>query len=44
MALEAEDTGLGLTVTQEVLERMGGSFEEETEKRERSRFTVRLPD
>jgi len=40
---EYEGTGLGLTVTKEVLDQMGGSVEVETEKGEGSRFTVRLP-
>ncbi|MCS3859952.1 PAS domain S-box-containing protein [Salinibacter ruber] len=40
---EYEGTGLGLTVTKEVLDQMGGSIEVETEKGEGSRFTVRLP-
>jgi PAS domain S-box-containing protein len=38
-----EGTGLGLTVTQEVLDQMGGTIEVETEKDEGSRFTIRLP-
>jgi PAS domain S-box-containing protein len=38
-----EGTGLGLTVTKEVLGQMGGSIELETEEGEGSRFTVRLP-
>ena len=40
---EYEGTGLGLTVTREVLDQMGGSIEVETETSEWSRFTVRLP-
>jgi len=40
---EYEGTGLGLTVTKEVLDQMGGSIEVETEKGAGSRFTVRLP-
>ncbi len=40
---EYEGTGLGLTVTKEVLGQMGGSIEVETEKGEGSRFTIRLP-
>lgn len=35
-------TGLGLTVTQEVLDQMGGTIEVETEPGVGSRFTVRL--
>ncbi|MCS3642337.1 signal transduction histidine kinase [Salinibacter ruber] len=38
-----EGTGLGLTVTKEVLGQMGGSIEVETEKGTGSRFLVRLP-
>jgi signal transduction histidine kinase len=40
---EYEGTGLGLTVTQEVLDQMGGSVEVETGEGEGSRFIVRLP-
>jgi len=40
---EYEGTGLGLTVTREVLGQMGGSIEVETEKGAGSCFTVRLP-
>jgi PAS domain S-box-containing protein len=40
---EYEGTGLGLTLTKEVLDRMGGSVEVETEQGEGSRFIVRLP-
>ena len=39
---EYEGTGLGLTVTKEVLDQMGGSIEVETEEDVGSRFTVRL--
>ncbi|WP_263786907.1 PAS domain S-box protein [Salinibacter grassmerensis] len=39
---EYEGTGLGLTVTKEVLDRMGGAIEVETEEGVGSRFTVRL--
>jgi signal transduction histidine kinase len=38
-----EGTGLGLTVTREVLDQMGGTIEVETEPGVGSRFTVRLP-
>ncbi len=38
-----EGTGLGLTVTKEVLGQMGGSIEVETEKGAGSRFTAWLP-
>ena len=40
---EYEGTGLGLTVTREALDQMGGSIEVQTEKGTGSRFTVRLP-
>jgi len=40
---EYEGTGLGLAVTREAVEQMGGSIEVETEKGTGSRFTVRLP-
>ncbi|MFB6230264.1 MAG: sensor histidine kinase, partial [Salinibacter sp.] len=38
-----EGTGLGLSVTREVVEQMGGRLEVETEKGEGTCFTVRLP-
>lgn len=38
-----EGTGLGLTVTQQAIEKMNGSIEVETEKSGGSRFVVRLP-
>jgi len=38
-----EGTGLGLTVTREVLTQMGGTIDVETEKGVGSRFTVKLP-
>jgi len=40
---EYEGTGLGLAVTREAVEQMGGSIEVKTEKGTGSRFTVRLP-
>nr|WP_272506248.1 ATP-binding protein [Salinibacter ruber] len=40
---EYQGTGLGLAVTREAVEQMGGSVEVETEKGEGSCFTVRLP-
>jgi signal transduction histidine kinase len=40
---EYEGTGLGLAVTREAVEQMGGSIDVETEKGTGSRFTVRLP-
>ncbi|MCS3658281.1 PAS domain S-box-containing protein [Salinibacter ruber] len=40
---EYEGTGLGLAVTREAVEQMGGSVEVETEKGEGSCFTARLP-
>lgn len=40
---EYEGTGLGLAVTQRLLEEMGGEIEVETEKGTGSRFTVHLP-
>jgi len=43
MSREYEGTGLGLAVTKEAAEQMGGTIEVETEKGEGSRFTVRLP-
>ena len=43
MSHEYEGTGLGLAVTKEAAEQMGGTIEVETEKGEGSRFTVRLP-
>ncbi len=38
-----EGTGVGLTVTKQTVEDMGGQVDVETEKGEGSRFTVRLP-
>ena len=43
MSREYEGTGLGLAVTKEATEEMGGSIEVDTQKGEGSRFTVRLP-
>ncbi len=43
MGREYEGTGLGLAVTKEAVEQMGGSIEVDTEKGEGSCFTVRLP-
>ena len=43
MSREYEGTGLGLAVTKQAVEQMGGTIEVETEKGEGSRFTVRLP-
>ncbi|MFB6247488.1 MAG: PAS domain S-box protein [Salinibacter sp.] len=40
---EYEGSGVGLAVTKEAIEQMGGSIEVETEKGEGSRFTARLP-
>ncbi len=40
---EYEGTGVGLAVTREAVEQMGGTIEVETEKGEGSRFVVRLP-
>jgi PAS domain S-box-containing protein len=40
---EYEGTGVGLAVTSEAVEQMGGSIEVETEKGEGTRFTVSLP-
>jgi signal transduction histidine kinase len=40
---EYEGTGVGLAVTREATEQMGGTIEVETEEGEGSRFTVRLP-
>ncbi len=40
---EFEGTGLGLAVTRQALQKMGGDIEVETEKGEGSRFIVRLP-
>jgi signal transduction histidine kinase len=40
---EYEGTGLGLTVTKEVLDQMDGAVAVETEQGEGSRFTVWLP-
>jgi len=44
MGREYEGTGVGLAVTKEAAEQMGGSVEVETEKGEGSRFVVRLPE
>lgn len=38
-----EGTGLGLTVTKEAVEQMGGSIDVETEPGDGTCFTVRLP-
>ncbi|MEF8817254.1 MAG: ATP-binding protein [Salinibacter sp.] len=43
MARKYEGTGLGLALTREVLDQMGGGIEVDTEKGEGSCFTVRLP-
>ncbi|PSQ73034.1 MAG: PAS domain-containing sensor histidine kinase [Bacteroidetes bacterium QH_9_64_21] len=43
MSREYEGTGVGLAVTKEAIDQMGGSIEVETEKGEGSRFIVRLP-
>jgi len=43
MGREYEGTGLGLAVTKEAVEQMGGAIEVATEKGTGSRFTVRLP-
>jgi signal transduction histidine kinase len=40
---EYEGTGVGLAVTREAVEQMGGTIEVETEEGEGSRFTVRFP-
>lgn len=40
---EYEGTGLGLTVTKEAVDRMGGTIEVETSRGEGSQFTIRLP-
>jgi len=40
---EYEGTGVGLAVTKEAVDQMGGSIEVETEKDEGTCFTVRLP-
>ncbi len=40
---EYEGTGLGLTVTKQAVEQMGGAIEVTTEKGKGSRFTIRLP-
>jgi len=40
---EYEGTGLGLTLTKRLLEKMDGSIDVETEKGTGTRFTVRLP-
>jgi PAS domain S-box-containing protein len=40
---EYEGTGVGLAVTREATEQMGGTIEVETEEGEGSRFVVRLP-
>ena len=40
---EYEGTGVGLAVTREAAEKMGGSVEVDTQKGEGSRFTIRLP-
>ncbi|WP_263788262.1 ATP-binding protein [Salinibacter grassmerensis] len=44
MGREYEGTGLGLAVTKEAVEQMGGVIEVETEKGQGSCFTVRLPE
>jgi len=38
-----EGTGLGLAVTKQAVEQMGGTIDVETAKGEGSRFTVRFP-
>jgi signal transduction histidine kinase len=43
MSREYEGTGVGLAVTKEAIDQMGGTIEVETEKGEGSRFTVRFP-
>jgi PAS domain S-box-containing protein len=43
LSREYEGTGVGLAVTKEAIDQMGGTIEVETEKGEGSRFTVRLP-
>jgi signal transduction histidine kinase len=43
MGREYESTGLGLTVAQRAVNRMGGSIEVETEPDEGTRVTVHLP-
>ncbi|WP_103020944.1 ATP-binding protein [Salinibacter altiplanensis] len=43
MGRKYEGTGLGLAVTKEAVEQMGGTIEVQTEKGEGSCFTVRLP-
>jgi signal transduction histidine kinase len=40
---EYEGTGVGLAVTREATEQMGGTIEVETEEGEGSRFTARFP-
>ncbi len=43
LSREYEGTGIGLAVTREAVDQMGGSIEVDTQKGEGSRFTVRLP-
>jgi len=43
LSREYEGTGVGLAVTKEAVDQMGGTIEVETEKEEGSRFTMRLP-
>jgi PAS domain S-box-containing protein len=43
MSREYEGTGLGLTITNQVVEKMKGTIEIDTEKDAGTRFTVRLP-
>ena len=43
LSREYEGTGVGLAVTKEAVDQMGGTIEVETEKGEGSRFIVRLP-
>ncbi|MFB6271529.1 MAG: PAS domain S-box protein [Salinibacter sp.] len=43
LSREYEGTGIGLAVTQEATQRMGGTIEVDSEKGEGSCFTVRLP-
>jgi Signal transduction histidine kinase len=40
---EYEGTGIGLAVTREAVEQMGGTIEVDTEEGEGTRVTVRLP-